>query len=160
MQKTLIFKFQKWLKLLWNRGRGEVSIFGDSTQLLWKFLPFFCWLPLVDSHTKCGYFTNVINDVFRIFRNVLYRSEKSCQALCSLLGAILWQQRASWLVVTSYCFILHWALSLSQLQTGRIVNKNSNKCFILMFYHNIYVFFILFWLSLSLSLHFALTKHW
>ena len=42
---TSIFKFRKWLKLLWNRGRG-FSIFGDSSQQLWNVLPFcFWWLP-------------------------------------------------------------------------------------------------------------------
>ena len=45
MQKTSIFKFRKWLKLLWNRGRGGFSIFGDSSQLLWIFLPFFGGFP-------------------------------------------------------------------------------------------------------------------
>ena len=41
-KKTLIFKFRKWLKLLWNRGR--FSIFGDSSHLLWNFFPSL-WLP-------------------------------------------------------------------------------------------------------------------
>ena len=49
---TSIFKFRKWLKLLWNRGKG-FSIFGDSSQHEWAFLPFFFWwLPQADvGHT-------------------------------------------------------------------------------------------------------------
>ena len=48
-KKTSIFKFQKWLKLLWNRGKGGFFIFGDSSQLLWNFFPFFLVASLSDT---------------------------------------------------------------------------------------------------------------
>ena len=45
--KTSIFVFKKWLKLLWNKGRGS-QIFWDSSHNVWNFFYIF----LLASHNR------------------------------------------------------------------------------------------------------------
>ena len=48
-KKTLIFKLRKWLKLLWNRGRGGGSPFLEIVHNCCEIFFLFWWLPYANA---------------------------------------------------------------------------------------------------------------